>query len=185
MHHLSYWLGARGPAAADRASTEPDVVVSTYPGVTAVLGMLRENRRLPIPVQSAITDLAGLRYWAHPGVDLHFVTHPESIEEVERLVGPGSVEWMRPPISPRVPDAAHPRRRPRGARASPPTPGWCSSPAAAGGSATSKGRSTRRSPTRTRLVVCITGRNESARERLEQRYGEQPAGADRSASPSR
>ena len=47
---------------------------------------------------AAITDLAGLRYWAHPGVDLHFVTHPESIEEVEKLVGPGSVEWMRPPI---------------------------------------------------------------------------------------
>ena len=78
---------------------EPDVVISTYPGVTAVLGMLRENRRLLIPVQSAITDLAGLRYWAHPGVDLHFVTHPESIEEVERLAGPGSVEWTRPPIS--------------------------------------------------------------------------------------
>ena len=51
--------------------------------MTAVLGMLRENRRLEVPVQSAITDLAGLRYWAHPGVDLHFVTHPESIEEVE------------------------------------------------------------------------------------------------------
>ena len=55
-----------------------------------MLGMLRENRRLEIPVQSAITDLAGLRYWAHPGVDLHYVTHPESIEEVERLVGPGT-----------------------------------------------------------------------------------------------
>ena len=50
-------------------------------------------------MQSAITDLAGLRYWAHPGVDLHYVTHPESIEEVEKLVGPGTVEWVRPPIS--------------------------------------------------------------------------------------
>ena len=99
FHHLTYWLGARGLLRLI-AGHEPDVIVSTYPGVTAVLGMLRENRRLTIPVQSAITDLAGLRYWAHPGVDLHFVTHPESIEEVERLVGPGSVEWMRPPISP-------------------------------------------------------------------------------------
>ena len=98
MHHLSYWLGARGLLELIEKH-EPDVVVSTYPGVTAVLGMLRENRRLPVPVQSAITDLAGLRYWAHPGVDLHFVTHPESIEEVERLVGPGRVEWMRPPIA--------------------------------------------------------------------------------------
>src|SRR5262249_52705842 len=99
MHHLSYWFGARGLLRMI-AKHQPDVIVSTYPGVTAVLGMLRQNRRLTIPVQSAVTDLAGLRYWAHPGVDLHFVTHPESIEEVERLVGPGSVEWMRPPISP-------------------------------------------------------------------------------------
>ena len=97
-HHLGYLLGARGLLRLI-AKHEPDVVISTYPGVTAVLGMLRENRRLQIPVQSAITDLAGLRYWVHPGVDLHYVTHPESIEEVERLVGPGSVEWMRPPIS--------------------------------------------------------------------------------------
>ena len=79
------------------AEHDPDVVVSTYPGVTAVLGMLRQNRRLMVPAHSAITDLAGLRYWAHPGVDLHYVTHPESIEEVERIAGPASVEWARPP----------------------------------------------------------------------------------------
>ena len=105
---LRPWTAARGRVY------DPDVVISTYPGVTAILGMLREKRRLEIPVQSAITDLAGLRYWAHPGVDLHYVTHPESIEEVERLVGPGTVEWARPPISPssspRVP-AATPARR--------------------------------------------------------------------------
>ncbi len=106
-HHLGYALGAGGLLKLI-AERDPDVVVSTYPGATAVLGMLRENRRLTIPVQSAITDLAGLRYWAHPGVDLHFVTHPESIEEVERLVGPGSVEWARPPISP---DFLTPRTR--------------------------------------------------------------------------
>src|SRR6201995_6111562 len=96
---LGYLTGARG-LLSQIHEREPDVIISTYPGVTVVLGMLRENRRLDIPVQSAITDLAGLRYWAHPGVDLHYVTHPESIEEVERLVGPGRVEWARPPISP-------------------------------------------------------------------------------------
>ena len=42
-------------------------------------------------MHSSITDLAGLHFWAHPGIDLHFVTHPESIEEVERIAGPGSV----------------------------------------------------------------------------------------------
>ena len=103
--------------------------------------MLRQNRRLEVPVQSAITDLAGLRYWVHPGVDLHFVTHPESIEEVERLVGPASVEWARPPISP---DFLMPRTR-RDARQTlwtcRRTRGSSSSPAAAGGWATSRARS--------------------------------------------
>jgi UDP-N-acetylglucosamine:LPS N-acetylglucosamine transferase len=67
-----------------------DVVVSTYPIVTEVLGRLRAAGRLHVPVCSAITDLAALDYWAHPGVDLHLVTHPESVAEVERIAGPGS-----------------------------------------------------------------------------------------------
>src|SRR5262249_52755711 len=79
-HHLMCLLGARGLVRLV-AQHDPDVVISTYPGTTAVLGMLRENRRLTVPVQSAITDLAGLRYWVHSGVDMHYVTHPESIEE--------------------------------------------------------------------------------------------------------
>ena len=69
------------------AERRADVVVSTYPGVTEVLGRLRARRRLGVPVVSAITDLASLRYWAHPGVDLHLVTHPESIAEVRAVAG--------------------------------------------------------------------------------------------------
>jgi UDP-N-acetylglucosamine:LPS N-acetylglucosamine transferase len=42
-----------------------------------------------VPVVSAITDLAALRYWAHPAVDLHLITHPESDEEV-RAIAPAS-----------------------------------------------------------------------------------------------
>ena len=53
-----------------------------------------------MPVYSSITDLAGMQFWAHPGVDLHFVTHPETIEEVESIAGPGSVRWAKPPTSP-------------------------------------------------------------------------------------
>lgn len=169
-HHLNYAFGARGLM---RLITEhdPDVVVSTYPGVTAVLGMLRENRHLVIPVQSAITDLAGLRYWAHPGVDLHFVTHPESIEEVERLIGPGSVEWMRPPISP---DFLMPRTR-AAAREALDVPAHARLVLVSGGGwgigdlegaieAALSGDDT--------MVACITGRNEVAKEKLEQRYAE-------------
>jgi len=167
-HHLNYGLGAHGLLRLIEKH-DPDVVISTYPGVTAVLGMLRENRRLLIPVQSAITDLAGLRYWAHPGVDMHYVTHPESIEEVERLAGPGSVEWTRPPISP---EFLMPRTR-VDAREALNVPAHARLVLVSGGGwgvgnlegsieAALAGDDT--------TVVCITGRNEVAREKLEQRY---------------
>jgi processive 1,2-diacylglycerol beta-glucosyltransferase len=71
------------------AAERPDVVVATYPGVSEVLGRLRRAGRLGVPTVSAITDLAALRFWAHPGIDLHLVTHPESIAEV-RSIAPQS-----------------------------------------------------------------------------------------------
>jgi processive 1,2-diacylglycerol beta-glucosyltransferase len=69
------------------ASARPDVIVSTYPNVTEVLGRLRRDGRLNVPVCAAITDLAALDYWASAGVDIHLVTHPESIPEVRRIAG--------------------------------------------------------------------------------------------------
>jgi UDP-glucose 4-epimerase len=168
-HHLMYLFGARGLARLI-AAHDPDVVISTYPGVTAVLGMLRENRRLTVPVQSAITDLAGLRYWAHPGVDLHFVTHPESIEEVERLAGPASVEWVRPPISR---DFLMPRTR-RDARAALDVPAHARVVLVSGGGwgvGDLEGAIDSALAAEDTLAVCITGRNEVAREKLEQRFG--------------
>jgi UDP-glucose 4-epimerase len=92
-------LGGRGLMRLIR-SHDPDVIVSTYPGVTAVLGELRLRGRLDVPCYSSITDLAGLHFWAHRGIDLHFITHPESAEEVEEIAGPGSVRWAKPPTSP-------------------------------------------------------------------------------------
>jgi len=165
---LGYLTGARG-LLKQIHERQPDVIISTYPGVTVVLGMLREKRRLDIPVQSAITDLAGLRYWAHPGVDLHYVTHPESIEEVERLVGPGTVEWARPPISP---EFLMPRTR-RDAREALGVAPHARMILVSGGGwgvgdleraielALSDGETE---------VVCIAGRNEDARKRLEARF---------------
>jgi UDP-glucose 4-epimerase len=92
-------FGGRGLMRLIRAHN-PDVIVSTYPGVTAVLGELRHKGRLKVPCYSSITDLAGLQFWAHPGIDLHFITHPESAAEVERIAGPGSVRWAKPPTAP-------------------------------------------------------------------------------------
>jgi UDP-glucose 4-epimerase len=168
FHHLGYLFAGRGVLRAVE-SYDPDVVISTYPGVTAILGMLREKRRLSIPVQSAITDLAGLRYWAHPGVDLHYVTHPESIEEVERLVGPGTVEWTRPPISAEF-LAPRTRRDAREALGVAPHArmilvsggGW-----GVGDLERAIELSLADGDTE---VVCITGRNELAQKRLEARF---------------
>jgi UDP-glucose 4-epimerase len=92
-------LGRRGLMRLIKAHN-PDVIVSTYPGVTAVLGELRRKGKLKVPCYSSITDLAGLQFWAHPGIDLHFITHPESAEEVEQIAGPGSVRWAKPPTAP-------------------------------------------------------------------------------------
>jgi UDP-glucose 4-epimerase len=165
---LMYLTGARG-LLKQVVEHEPDAIISTYPGVTTVLGMLREKRRLDIPVQSAITDLAGLRYWAHPGVDLHYVTHPESIEEVERLVGPGTVEWARPPISP---EFLAPRTR-RDAREALGVDAHARIVLVSGGGwgvgdleraielALADGETE---------VVCIAGRNELAQKRIEARF---------------
>jgi UDP-N-acetylglucosamine:LPS N-acetylglucosamine transferase len=79
-------LGARGLLRLIEREN-PAVVVSTYPGVSETLGRLRLSGRLHVPAVSAITDLASLRFWAHPGVDLHLITHPESAEEVREVAG--------------------------------------------------------------------------------------------------
>jgi UDP-N-acetylglucosamine:LPS N-acetylglucosamine transferase len=91
---LLYRLSA-GPLLRAIESRAPDVVVATYPIASELLGRSRESRRLGAPVCSVITDLAGLRYWAHPGCDLHLVSHPESIAEVERIAGAGSARAVR------------------------------------------------------------------------------------------
>jgi processive 1,2-diacylglycerol beta-glucosyltransferase len=86
---LAMALGARGLLKLIRRE-RPDVIVSTYPGTSEVLGRLRRMGRLPVPCVTAVTDLAALRWWAHPGLDLHLITHEESREEVAAIAGPGA-----------------------------------------------------------------------------------------------
>jgi processive 1,2-diacylglycerol beta-glucosyltransferase len=104
---LNYALGHRGLLRLIRAH-DPDVIVSTYPGTTMVLGMLRERGKLDVPVVSAITDLAELRYWAQPGVDLHLVTHDESIPEVRSIAPASDTRWVRGLTSPGFTEPADP-----------------------------------------------------------------------------
>jgi UDP-glucose 4-epimerase len=170
---LLYALGHRGLLRLIKAH-DPDYIVSTYPGVTAVLGELRRRRRLDVPCYSSITDLAGLHFWAHPGIDLHFITHPESVEEVEQIAGPGSVRWAKPPTNP-----AFLAARSRGdARRALGLPAEGKVIAVSGGGwgvgdllgATRVALSTHPDA----LVLCLCGRNDRLRARVAERLGEDP-----------
>jgi UDP-N-acetylglucosamine:LPS N-acetylglucosamine transferase len=106
-------LGARG-LRRTIAAFRPDVVVTEYPVLSAALGQLRALGRMPVPICSSISDPAGLYYWAHRGIDLHLLSWPESLDEVERIAGPGRAAAVRPLIDQRFMQAA-PRDRARAA----------------------------------------------------------------------
>lgn len=57
---------------------EPDVVISTYPLVTAALGRLRRKGSLTAPALAVIPDYGVHPLWVVPGLDLHLVASPES-----------------------------------------------------------------------------------------------------------
>src|SRR5262249_37897688 len=150
-----------------------DQIVSTYPGVTAVLGELRRKGKLNVPCYSSITDLAGLRFWAHPGIDLHFVTHPESIEEVERIAGPGSVRWAKPPTSPAF-LAARSRADARRALGLP-QEGKVIAVSGGGWGVGDLVGATRAALTDQpdAIVLCLCGRNDKLRARVAKRFGDE------------
>jgi UDP-glucose 4-epimerase len=170
---LLYMLGHRGLMRLVRAH-DPDLIVSTYPGVTAVLGELRRRRRLKVPCYSSITDLAGLHFWAHPGVDLHFVTHPESIPEVEAIAGEGSVRWAKPPTAPAFLAA---RSRAEGRRAlGLPADGRVIAVSGGGWGVGDLAGATAEALARVpdAIVLCLCGRNDELRRRVAERFPDEP-----------
>jgi processive 1,2-diacylglycerol beta-glucosyltransferase len=104
MRALSVLVGSPGLLRLI-ARTRPDAIVCTYPGTTEILGELRRTGRLAVPCASAITDLAALRYWAHPGVDLHLISHPESAEEVAEIAPGSGIVCVRGLTDPRFYEA--------------------------------------------------------------------------------
>ncbi len=166
------FCGRRGLMRLIRAH-DADVIVSTYPAVTAVLGELRYKGRLSTPCYSSITDLAGLRFWAHRGIDLHFITHPESAEEVERIAGPGSVRWAKPPTSP----AFFAPRKNAEARAALglPTQGKVIVVSGGGwGIGDLIGATAAALEVQDATVLCLCGHNDGVRARLAQRFAGDP-----------
>ena len=169
---LLYTFGSRGLLRLIRAHN-PDQVVSTYPGVTAVLGEMRRRGRLTTPCYSSITDLAGLYFWAHPGIDLHFVTHPESIEEVERIAGPGSVRWAKPPTAPSF-LAARSRADARRALALPAQGKVIAVSGGGWGVGDLLGAARAALEIEDATVLCLCGRNDRLRARVSEELGSEP-----------
>lgn len=56
------------------ADSDADVVVSTYPLSSLVLGNMRKKRWLKVPVMTFLTDFAVHPLWVHPHVDVHLAT---------------------------------------------------------------------------------------------------------------
>jgi processive 1,2-diacylglycerol beta-glucosyltransferase len=156
------------------AAERPDVVVATYPGVSEALGRLRRHGSLDVPVASAITDLAGLYYWAHPGIDLHLVIHRESIEEVRAIAPASRIVWASGMTAP---DFLVPRDRDDARRALElPAEGPV---VAVSGGGWAMGDLEGAAAVALRVagatVVCLCGRSEDVRARLATRF----AGEDR------
>ena len=170
---LAMALGARGLLALI-AHERPDVIVSTYPGTSEVLGRLRRFGRVQVGCVGAITDLAALHWWAHPGLDVHLITHAQSREEVERIAGPGADirqvrGFTRPEFEPPPPRAQ--ARAALGLPASGPVVvisggGW-----GVGDLQTAAGVALGLPAA---SVVCLCGANARVRSRLTERFGGDP-----------
>lgn len=174
------WAGRRGlalfgarPLLRVIRDARPDVVVSTHPAVTNVLGHLRRRGRLTAPAVATITDLGVHPLWAHPGVDLHLVMHEEAIPAVEEVAGSGSAAVVAPVVARDFADAGRARVDARRGLGLPPGRplvlvsggGW------GVGDLETSVEAALGVPGLT--VVCLTGRNEIVRRRIEERFGDE------------
>lgn len=78
--------------------TRPDLIVSTYPLMTAALGQLRTQGQLRCPCAAVVTDYGVHRLWTAPGIDLHLVVSGESARQA--VDADGRVEVMQPLVNP-------------------------------------------------------------------------------------
>lgn len=77
----------------------PDVVVSTYPLASVVLGRLRRRGTLTVPAVTFVTDFAVHPLWTTRGIDLHLAVHATSaMRAAEQAHGPARA------LGPLVPD---------------------------------------------------------------------------------
>lgn len=161
------------PLLREIAAVRPDVVVSTYPVLTTVLGELRLAGRLDVPVAARVLEVENFHFIAHPGVDVHLLLHAEALRGVEAIAGAGRAEHVRPPVPAAFlhpPERAEARSR-AGLPADGPVVlasggGWGMGDVAGAAAAALALPGTQ--------VVCLPGRNVALREALGARFAEEP-----------
>ncbi len=100
---LDTFVAGRRLRKAIRAS-DADVVVSTYPLSSLVLGNMRKRGWLKVPAVTFLTDFAVHPLWVHPDIDAHVATSPFAAETaVER--GGKDARASGPLVSDRFVDA--------------------------------------------------------------------------------
>lgn len=90
-----------------------DAVVAVYNLAGQVLGRLRSEGRLAVPVATYITDPGAHPYWVWPGVDLHLAPMPATAAALEDL-GATAVKAVAPLVGEQFlnpPDRAEARQR--------------------------------------------------------------------------
>ncbi|MCW2921329.1 MAG: hypothetical protein JWL76_1203 [Thermoleophilia bacterium] len=101
------WRGMRRRILARIEQSRPDVVVSTYPFLTAVLGKLRREGDLAVPAVGLLIDSGPHDLWLAPGIDLHVAMNPADCDRAREAWPPQSyyptleVTSARPAVDPR------------------------------------------------------------------------------------
>ncbi|MFD3450638.1 glycosyltransferase [Streptomyces sp. NPDC058691] len=103
--------GGTGPAARallraaeqrvlETLPADTRAVVSTYPGASRILGALRLDGRLTVPVLTYLTDFSVHPLWVAPGVDTHLAAHAVPAAQA-RALGAADVRVSGPVTDPR------------------------------------------------------------------------------------
>lgn len=148
---------------------QPDLIVSTYPLVTAALGHLRSNGRLRVPATAVIADYGVHPLWVAPRLDLHLVVSHRSAELARRAGGNAVVIQM--PVAPGF-HAAPTRDEARAALGLPPETFVALIVGGAWGIG-DLGRAARCAVESGSHTIVVTGNNVQLKVRLEERFRHQ------------
>jgi UDP-N-acetylglucosamine:LPS N-acetylglucosamine transferase len=165
-------LGSR-PLRRAVERIDPDIIVSTHPPVTAILGHMRRRERIRVPLVATITDLEGLCFWVHRGADMHLVMHESCIPLVERLAGPGSARCARLLVAPAF---REPRTRTEARQALGLPEDAAIAVVSGGGWGVGELEEAAHAALEVKdlSVICLAGRNESAKRDLELAFAGEP-----------